>query len=189
MFDWIFKKKPPTDDVITTVSIIRNIEGRRMRIDEHQIKSSKRRDDAIETLALFPLNYPVDKMEIALSCKIDWALFLTIINRLIEEGTWEFIDEPNRRDKGRRIQHLAFDSQMFGVPYGTYLWVHRMLDSGFAKIFGKDHRKILHDPESVEVIRKAFGDEVALVAAWHIHLDSPTIYKVVNGRLVLKKRK
>jgi len=106
MFDWIFKKKPQIDDVITTESIIRNIEGRRMRIDEHRIKSSKRRDDAIETLALFPLNYPVDEMEVSLSCKIDWALFITIINRLIKEGTWEFVDETNRCGKGRRIQRV-----------------------------------------------------------------------------------
>lgn len=76
---------------------------------------------------------------------------------------------------------------MFGVPYGTYLWVHQMLDSGFAKLYGKKHRKILHDPESVEVFRRAFGDEIALVVAWHIHLDSPTIYAVVDGRLVKKK--
>lgn len=86
-------------------------------------------------------------------------------------------------------QHLAFDSQMFGVKYGTYLWVHRMLDSGFAQMFGKKHRKILHDAKSVEAIRQAFGDEIALVAAWHIHLDSPTLFTVVNGRLVENKRK
>ena len=86
-------------------------------------------------------------------------------------------------------QHLAFDTQKFGVPYGTYLWVHEMMDSGFARIFGKEHRKILHDPKSVEAIRQVFGDEIALVAAWHIHLDSPTIYEVMNGRLVNKKRK
>ena len=77
---------------------------------------------------------------------------------------------------------------MFGVPYGHYLWVHQMLDSGFAKMFGKKHRKILHDPESVEVIRQIFGDEIALVAAWHIYLDSPTKWEIVNGRLVKKKR-
>lgn len=86
-------------------------------------------------------------------------------------------------------QHLAFDTQMFGVPYGTYLWVHQLLDSGFAPIFGKKHRKILHDPASVEVFRRKFGNEIALVVAWHIHLDSPTLFEVVNGRLVSKKRK
>ena len=64
-----------------------------------------------------------------------------------------------------------------------------MLDSGFAQMFGKKHRQILHDPESVEAIRQVFGDEVALVAAWHIHLDSPTTYTVVNGRLIRNRRK
>lgn len=95
-------------------------------------------------------------------------------------------------------QHLAFDTQMFGVPYGTYLWVHKMLDSGFAQIFGKKHRQILHDPESVEVIRQVFSDEIAAVCVGHIYLDSPTKYKIINNdplnnpiniRLVVNKKR
>lgn len=86
-------------------------------------------------------------------------------------------------------QHCAFDTQMFGVPYGTYLWVHQMLDSGFAKLFGKKHRELMHDPETVEMFRREYGDRIALVVAWHIHLDSPTIYNVVNGRLVRNKKR
>ena len=106
MFDRIFKKKPQIDDVITTESIISSIECRRRHINELLIESSERRDKAIEKLKLFPLNYPVDEMEISLSCDINWTLFLTIINRLIKEGTWEYIDETNKRGKGRRIQRV-----------------------------------------------------------------------------------
>lgn len=62
-----------------------------------------------------------------------------------------------------------------------------MLDSAFAKIFGKKHRQILHSPEAVEIFRRAYGDQIALVVAWHIYLDSPTLYSVVNGRLVKNK--
>jgi len=87
-------------------------------------------------------------------------------------------------------QHNAYDVQVFGCPYGAYQWVHEMLDSGYAKIFGKKHRRILHDLKSVEVIRQVFGDDVALVATHHIFLDSPTKYNIVNGRLVknMKRR-
>ena len=106
MFDWLFKKKPRVDNTITTESIIRNIENRRMRIDEYRIMSSKKRDKAIETLALFPLHYSVDELEVSLSCDIDWMLFITIMNRLIKEGKWKFVDETNRCSRIRRIQRV-----------------------------------------------------------------------------------
>lgn len=106
MFDKIFKKKKQIDDTITTESIIYSIECRRSHIAELLAESSERRDEAIKTLALFPLNYPVDEMELSLSCDINWTLFLTIINRLIKDGEWEFVDEANRYGKGRRIQRV-----------------------------------------------------------------------------------
>ena len=85
--------------------------------------------------------------------------------------------------------HDRYDQQVFGTPPGTWLWLHKLLDSPFASMFGKRHRKILHDPEGVEEIRRQFGNEAALVAAHHICLDSPTKWEIVNGRLVKKKRK
>jgi len=97
--------------------------------------------------------------------------------------------------------HLAYDTSIFGVPYGYYAEVHTLLDTGFVHLFGKDHRKILHDPESVEVIRRSgvsvtsstgvmvTGDELALVCTHHIYIDSPTKYTIVDGRLVRNKRK
>jgi len=97
--------------------------------------------------------------------------------------------------------HLAYDTSIFGVPNGYYANVHILLDTGFVHLFGKDHRKILHDPESIEVIRRSgvavtsstgvpvTGDELALVCTHHVYLDSPTKYTIVDGRLVRNKRK
>jgi hypothetical protein len=110
MFDWIRKRfRPRVNEeptMITTESIIDDVKRRRVAIEKYRIKSHENRTKAKERLALFPLNYPVDEMEITLSCKIDWILLLTIINQMIKEGTWEFVDETNRRGKGRRVQRV-----------------------------------------------------------------------------------
>ena len=85
-------------------------------------------------------------------------------------------------------QHDKYDVQVFGCPFGTYRWIHELLDTPFAAIFGKEHRKILHDPSAVEAIRQQFGDFVALVAAHHLAMDFPRTYVVQDGRLVKLKR-
>ena len=87
--------------------------------------------------------------------------------------------------------HNAHDVLMFRCPYGKYDNVHKLLDTAYVKIFEKDHRKILHDAESVEVIRQQLGSMAATVAANHIFMDSPTRYvdsEAMNSRLVKKKR-
>jgi len=87
--------------------------------------------------------------------------------------------------------HNAHDVMMFRCPYGTYDNVHKLLDTVYVKIFGEDHRKILHDPDAVETIRRQLGPVAATVAMNHIFMDSPTRYvdsEAMNGRLV-KKRK
>ena len=88
--------------------------------------------------------------------------------------------------------HNAHDVLSFRCPYGTYDNVHKLLDSGFVKIFGKDHRRILHEAEAIEVIRKQLGYDAGTVAMHHIFMDSPTRHvdsEAMNGRLVLKRRK
>ena len=84
--------------------------------------------------------------------------------------------------------HDKYDMQVFGVPFGTYHWVHQLMDSPFSQIFGKQHRKILHDAEGVEAIRQQFGDMIALVAMHHITLDFPRTYVIQNGQLIKLKR-
>ena len=109
MFDWLFKKtKPeqPIDEQITTESIVHTIEKRRALIDKCGIKADKERVEAMDRLMLFPLYYPADEMEISLACKIDYTRFLAIINPLITDGEWEFVDAKNRRFKGRRLQRV-----------------------------------------------------------------------------------
>ena len=88
--------------------------------------------------------------------------------------------------------HNAHDTLMRRCPLGTYDHVHKLLDTAYVKIFEKDHRKILHDAKSVEVIRQQLGPMAATVAMDHIFMDSPTRYvdsEAMNGRLVLKRRK
>lgn len=88
--------------------------------------------------------------------------------------------------------HNAHDVLMLRCRYGQYENVHKLLDTAYVKIFEKDHRKILHDAESVEVIRQQLGPTAASVAMQHIFMDSPTRYvdsEAMNGRLVLKRRK
>ena len=78
--------------------------------------------------------------------------------------------------------------QVFGCPYGAYQWVHELMDSPFASLFGREHRKILHSIDGVEAIRRQYGDFPALVAAHHLTLDFPKTYVFKNGRLVKLKR-
>ena len=88
--------------------------------------------------------------------------------------------------------HNAHDVLMFRCRYGQYENFHKILDTAYVKIFEKDHRKILHDAESVEVIRQQLGSMAATVAMHHIFMDSPTRHvdsEAMNGRLVLKRRK
>jgi hypothetical protein len=85
-------------------------------------------------------------------------------------------------------QHDKYDMQVFGCPFGTYRWVHELLDTPFAALFGKDHRKILHGISAVEAIRRQYGDFPALVAAHHMSMDFPRTFIVKDGRLVKLKR-
>ena len=74
--------------------------------------------------------------------------------------------------------------QVFGCPYGTFQWVHELMDSPFAAMFGRDHRKILHSVEAVEAIRRQYGDFIALVAMHHISLDFPKTFMIEEGVLI-----
>lgn len=88
--------------------------------------------------------------------------------------------------------HNAHDVLMLRCRYGQYDNVHKLLDTAYVKMFEKDHRKILHDAESVEVIRQQLGPIAASVAMQHIFMDSPTRYvdsEAMNGRLVSKRRR
>ena len=78
--------------------------------------------------------------------------------------------------------------QVFGCPYGTYQWVHELMDTPFASLFGRDHRKILHSIDGVEAIRRQYGDFIALIATHHLLLDFPKTYGLHNGKLVKVKQ-
>ena len=80
--------------------------------------------------------------------------------------------------------HNKYDMQVFGCPYGTYQWVHEMMDTPFAALFGRDHRKILHSIDGVEAIRRQYGDFIATIAMHHLTLDFPKTFLIQNGRLV-----
>ena len=89
---------------MTTDTIIDSIEKRRTVIDECEKKHLADRGAAMEKLKLFPLNYPVDEMEVSRACSIEWVLFLSVLPDLIKRGEWEFVDEKNRCR--RRIQRV-----------------------------------------------------------------------------------
>ena len=84
--------------------------------------------------------------------------------------------------------HNAHDVLFFKCAYGQYDQIHKLLDTAFVKMFDKKHRKVLHDPSSVEAVRQQFGDHAAMVATHHIYMDSPTRYNAysvaIHGRLV-----
>lgn len=88
--------------------------------------------------------------------------------------------------------HNAHDVLAFRCRYGQYDHVHKLLDTAYVKLFGEDHRKILHDADAVNAIRQKLGYDAGTVAMHHIFMDSPTRYidsEAMNGRLVLKRRK
>jgi len=92
--------------------------------------------------------------------------------------------------------HNKYDMQVFNCAPGQFDWVHKLIDGPFPKMFGKEHRKILHDPEGVEAIRQLvtsmygpfIGNMAATVAMHHISLDYPRTYFIQDGRLVKHKR-
>jgi len=84
--------------------------------------------------------------------------------------------------------HNKYDMQVFGCPYGTFQRLHELLDTPFATMYGRDHRKILHSIEAVEAIRRQYGDFIALVAMHHISLDFPKTFIIKDGALVKVKQ-
>ena len=77
---------------------------------------------------------------------------------------------------------------VFGCPYGTYQWVHELMDSPFASLYGREHRKILHSLDGIEAFRRQYGDFIALVVSHHLALDYPKTYQFQGGRLVKVKQ-
>lgn len=88
--------------------------------------------------------------------------------------------------------HNAHDVLMWGYPYKTFDYVHKALDTVFVHMYEKDHREILHDPETVGAIIRQFGPMAGMVATHHIFMDSPTRYvdsEAAHSRLVWKKKR
>lgn len=86
--------------------------------------------------------------------------------------------------------HNAHDVLMLHCPFKTYDFVHKYIDSVFVTMFEEEHRKILHDPGTVDAIVRQFGTVAGFVAMNHIFMDSPTRFvdsEAMNGRLVWKK--
>lgn len=54
---------------------------------------------------------------------------------------------------------------------GQYRWVHQLLDHPWQEMFGREHRKIMHDSKAVAYIEAYYGPVPALVAKGHIALD------------------
>lgn len=85
--------------------------------------------------------------------------------------------------------HNAHDVLMFHCRYGTFDQIHKYLDTVFVKLYEKEHREILHDPETVATITRQLGPMAGLVAMNHIFMDMPTRFvdaEAMNGRLVWK---
>jgi len=71
----------------------------------------------------------------------------------------------------RHIHNLL--DLMLGISryYGEFDFVHRLLDSPWTKLFGKQHRRILHDENAVKLITAMFGVRAGMAAWWHIYFD------------------
>lgn len=67
--------------------------------------------------------------------------------------------------------HDLFDFWFFGCNMGQFRWVHRTLDHPWQEMFGKEHRKIMHDSKAIEWIEMRYGPMPALIAKAHIALD------------------
>ncbi len=67
--------------------------------------------------------------------------------------------------------HNFFDMQMYGCSYGQFDFVHKLLDTTWVKLFGKEHRRIAHDDKMVQYIEANYGPMAAAVAKSHIALD------------------
>ncbi len=52
-----------------------------------------------------------------------------------------------------------------------FLWVHKLLDTTWVKLFGKEHRRLMHDEATVLWIERTYGPMAAAVAKSHIALD------------------
>jgi GTP-dependent phosphoenolpyruvate carboxykinase len=54
---------------------------------------------------------------------------------------------------------------------GEYRWVHQLLDHPWQEVFGKEHRRIMHDQKTVAWIESQYGPMASLVARSHIAID------------------
>jgi len=67
--------------------------------------------------------------------------------------------------------HDVFDVFCYGCTMGQYRWVHQLLDTTWVKLFGKEHRRLMHDTQTVVWIERTYGPIPAAVAKSHIALD------------------
>ena len=69
--------------------------------------------------------------------------------------------------------HLYYDTILFGpVLTAQYGFVNAVMDRPWHRLFGKQHRTILHNQDGIEEIGRRFGPWAAKFAQLHIYVDT-----------------
>lgn len=67
--------------------------------------------------------------------------------------------------------HNLFDVFFFGCAYGQFQNIHDILDHPWVNLFGKEHRRLMHDEKTVQWIEQVYGPAAAIAARAHIACD------------------
>lgn len=84
--------------------------------------------------------------------------------------------------------HDYYDFLTIGCTLGEYRWVHEMMDQPWQQMFGKRHRKIMHDDSTVQWFAMTYGPVVGQVAKGHLIIDLVISQYGKRQRQYLKKK-
>ena len=84
--------------------------------------------------------------------------------------------------------HDYYDFLTIGCTLGEYRWVHEMMDQPWQQMFGKRHRKIMHDDNTVQWFAMTYGPVVGQVAKGHLIIDLVISQYGKRQRQYLKKK-
>lgn len=84
--------------------------------------------------------------------------------------------------------HDYYDFLTIGCVLGEYRWIHEMIDQPWQRMFGKRHRKVMHDQDMVAWVAATYGPIAGMVAQGHLTLDLVMSLYAKKQRQYLKEK-
>lgn len=84
--------------------------------------------------------------------------------------------------------HDYYDFLTTGCPLGEYHWLHELIDQPWQRMFGKRHRKVMHDDKMVQWVTNVYGPVAGQIARGHLIVDLTISLYAKRQRQYFKER-